>query len=125
MTEEQSFSKESEVTKLEQNLNTPIPSLSTPVLTELSIPLTPVKAQDRQSVQTEEVEPSKIRISLDVSPELYQSLSYLARNCNTTKSEVLRKAIALMEIAFTAKQNGQKLGLVEKTQRVKTEIVGI
>ncbi|OUL17661.1 DNA-binding protein [Nostoc sp. T09] len=68
---------------------------------------------------------SKIRLSLDVSPELNDIITELAQKSGSTKSDVLRKAIALMEIAIDAKDRGEKLGLVDKTQSVNTEIVGI
>lgn len=66
-----------------------------------------------------------IRLSLDVSPELNETLESLAEATHGTKSDVLRKAIALMEIAVDAKRDGLKLGVVEKDQRVATEIIGL
>ncbi len=66
-----------------------------------------------------------IRLSLDVSPELNELLENLAASTGGTKSDVLRKAIALIEIAANAKRDGLKLGLAEQNQELKTEIVGI
>lgn len=68
---------------------------------------------------------SKVRLSLDVSPELNQLLEELATATHGTKSDVLRKSIALMEVAVRAQKEGKKLGIVEKTQPVSTEIIGI
>lgn len=68
---------------------------------------------------------SKVRLSLDVSPELNEVLERLADATHGSKSDVLRKAIALMEVAVDAKENGKKLGIVERGQTVSTEIVGI
>jgi predicted transcriptional regulator len=67
----------------------------------------------------------KVRLNLDVSQELDLLLSELATKINGTKSDVLRKAIVLMEVAVRAKDHGQKLGLIDKDRRVVTEIVGL
>ena len=52
----------------------------------------------------------KVRLSLDVSPELNRILDELATKIHSTKSDVLRKAIVLMELAVQAKDHEQKLG---------------
>lgn len=67
----------------------------------------------------------KVRLSLDVSPELNDTLERLAEATHGSKSEVLRKAIALMEVAVETRRAGKKLGIVEKGQPVATEIIGI
>jgi predicted transcriptional regulator len=64
-------------------------------------------------------------LSLDISPELNDLLNDLAAKMGGTKSDVLRKAIALMEIAVDAKRQGKKFGIAEKDQQLATEIVGI
>jgi predicted transcriptional regulator len=70
-------------------------------------------------------ERTKVRLSLDISPELYDLLSDLAAKTGGTKSDVLRKAIALMEVAVEAKRQGKKFGVAEKDQQLTTEIVGL
>ncbi|MGB9182346.1 MAG: ribbon-helix-helix domain-containing protein [Pyrinomonadaceae bacterium] len=70
-------------------------------------------------------EKEKIRLSLDISPELNALLEQLAAKTGGTKSDVLRKAIALMEVAVDAKRRGLKLGLAEKDQQLATEIIGL
>ena len=67
---------------------------------------------------------TKIRLSLDVSPELNEKLEELAGELHGTKSEVLRKALALMDIAVRAKKEGRRFGIAEKDQPLATEIVG-
>lgn len=67
----------------------------------------------------------KVRLSLDVSLELNQTLEDLAEKIGGTKSEVLRKAIALMEVMVEAKQQGKRVGIADKDQPLATEIVGI
>ena len=70
-------------------------------------------------------EKGKIRLSLDISPEANALLESLASSIGGTKSEVLRKGIALMQIAIDAKRQGKKFGIAEKDQALATEIVGI
>lgn len=67
----------------------------------------------------------KVRLSLDISPELNTLLEQLAASTGSTKSEVLRKAIALMEVAVEAKRQGKKLGIAERDQQLTTEIIGL
>jgi len=67
----------------------------------------------------------KVRLSLDVSPELNRMLDELATKIHGTKSDVLRKAIVLMELAVQAKEKEQKLGIIDKDRHVVTEIVGL
>lgn len=56
----------------------------------------------------------KVRLSLDVSPELNDLLDTLAHKTHSSKSEVLRKSIALMELAVIAKEQGHTIGVAEK-----------
>ncbi len=70
-------------------------------------------------------EKTKIRLSLDVSPELNETLDDLAMKTGTTKSDILRKAIALMEVAVDAKQHQNKLGILDEQRHLVREIVGI
>jgi predicted transcriptional regulator len=66
-----------------------------------------------------------IRLSLDVSPELNSILDKMAQKTHSSKSEVLRKSIALMEVAIQEKDKGNHLGVVGKDQKVLKEIVGL
>lgn len=70
-------------------------------------------------------ERSKVRLSLDVSPEANELLERLADQIGGTKSDVLRKAIVLMEVAVQAKRDGKKFGIAEKDQQLATEIIGL
>ena len=67
----------------------------------------------------------KVRLSLDVSSELNKKLEELANETGATKSELLRKAIALMEVAVEAKRRGKKFGIAESGEQLTTEIVGL
>jgi predicted transcriptional regulator len=67
----------------------------------------------------------KVRLTVDVSPELNETLDQLADNAHLTKSEILRRAIALIKVAAQAHEKGQKLALIDKDQQGMTEIIGI
>ncbi|PSF37159.1 DNA-binding protein [Aphanothece hegewaldii CCALA 016] len=68
---------------------------------------------------------TKIRLTLDVSQELNNTLNELADDGNTTKSDILRRAIALMEIAVKAQKEGGKVMLVNNDKSETKEIVGL
>jgi predicted transcriptional regulator len=66
-----------------------------------------------------------VRLSLDVSPELNETLETLAQKIHGSKSDVLRKAVALMEVAVRAKEDKKKFGVAAPGQTLETEIVGL
>jgi hypothetical protein len=68
---------------------------------------------------------TKVRLTLDLSPELDELVGRLARITGGTKSDVMRKSIALMELAVEAKRAGKKFGVAHEGQSLATEIVGI
>lgn len=67
----------------------------------------------------------KIRLSFDISPELNNELEEIAEEVGGSKTEVFRKAIALIKVALDGKHRGLKLGLAGPDQRLATEIVGL
>ncbi len=81
-----------------------------------------IKTSNRGSPKNEK---EKVRLSLDISPELNALLELLADKTGGTKSDVLRKAISLMEVAVEAKRQGKKFGIAEKDQQLSTEIIGL
>lgn len=66
-----------------------------------------------------------IRLSLSVSPELNERLEHLASSGHTTKTEILRKAIALYDVVAEAKTEKKRLGILDQNKQLLTEIVGI
>lgn len=66
-----------------------------------------------------------VRLSLALSPELNNRLTELATVSHTTKSEVLRKAVALYDVAFEARKHQRKLGILDSENRLVTEIIGL
>ncbi|MEH1849776.1 MAG: DNA-binding protein [Nostoc sp.] len=67
----------------------------------------------------------RIKINLDLSPEVYETLNNLAQQINGDNAEVLLKAIALLEIAVEAKQKGKHIWIADDDQNLETEITGI
>lgn len=85
----------------------------------------PITRRNRVSAKPA-MEREKVRLSLDVSSELNDLLGTLAYKTHSSKSDVLRKAIALMELAVVAKEHGQTIGVAEKGgMTLLKEIVGI
>lgn len=67
-----------------------------------------------------------IKLSLEVSTELNNVLEQMVeKHVGTNKSEVLRKAIALIQVAVEAREKGQKIGIAAKGQSLATEFIGI
>lgn len=64
-------------------------------------------------------------ISLQVSPELNALLENMASESHSTKSDVMLKAIAMMDVAIKAKNNNQKVGILDLNDNLVNEIVGI
>ncbi|MDL1866457.1 DNA-binding protein [Betaproteobacteria bacterium PRO4] len=66
-----------------------------------------------------------VRLSLNISPELNERLEQLASAGHTTKTKVLRKAIALYDVVAEAKTEKKKLGILDQNKQLLVEIVGI
>jgi len=66
-----------------------------------------------------------VRLNVNITTELNDRLDFLAEKSGTTKSELLRKAIALMDLAVTERGRGNKLGILDAEQHVLREIVGV
>jgi len=69
--------------------------------------------------------PEKVRITLDLSQEMNRTLEEMVEKTGTTKTEILRKAIALVEVAMDARSKGQSLALSDRDDRVVMRIVGL
>ncbi len=67
----------------------------------------------------------KVRLNLQVSSELNDVLEEIADNSGSTKTDVIRQALALMKVAHNAKKNGKHLGLVADADKLDTEIIGL
>lgn len=81
---------------------------------------------ERELTLDQAAENEPIRLSVTVSPELNNRLEEIARASHSTKSEILRRAIALMDLAVRAEREGNKLYVSrEAPATVSREIVGI
>jgi predicted transcriptional regulator len=68
---------------------------------------------------------NRVRLNLVITKHLDDMLEKLADKHGTNKSEILRKALALFEVANEAKEQGNKLGVVSKDRQLITEIIGL
>jgi hypothetical protein len=68
---------------------------------------------------------NRVRLNLVITKQLDDMLEKLADENGTNKSEILRKALALFEVANEAKEQGNRLGVVSKDRQLLTEIVGL
>lgn len=66
-----------------------------------------------------------IRLSLDVSPEMYDMLEEMSNKAHSTKSDLMRKSLFLMMIAIREKEQGHYLGIIGKDKKLINEIVGV
>ena len=67
----------------------------------------------------------RVKVTMDLSPKLYQTLENLAKATKEDNATVLLKAIVLMELAVEAKQQGKHLWIVGENDSLESEIVGI
>ena len=67
----------------------------------------------------------QVSLSLTISKPLDDKLEKLADENDIAKSEVLRKALVLFEVAIEAREQGNKLGVLSKDRQVLAEIVGL
>jgi predicted transcriptional regulator len=69
--------------------------------------------------------PDKIKLSLEIPLELNARLEEIARELGSTKSDVLRRALALMEVAHEARKQNKIVGVLTKEQKLEKEFIGI
>jgi predicted transcriptional regulator len=75
------------------------------------------------STSAEQTKKETVRLSLDVSVELNVLINQLATDTNSTKSDVLRRAVTLLSVAVEAKRQGKKIGIAERDQPLTTAII--
>ncbi len=66
-----------------------------------------------------------VKMSLHLSPETNDTLEQLSEDNHMTKSELLRKALALIEVALKNKEKGNHLIIVDKNDKKVSEILGL
>ena len=67
----------------------------------------------------------KVRLNLQVSNELNRVLEEIADDTDSSRTDVIRQAIALLKVAHQAKKEGRHLGLAADPRQLDTEIVGL
>ena len=67
----------------------------------------------------------RVRLNLVVSSELNNTLETIAESSGSTKTDVIRQALALMNIAHRAKREAKHLGITTDANKLDTEIVGL
>lgn len=67
----------------------------------------------------------KVRLNLQLSADLNNILEEIAEAGTTTKTEVIRQALALMRVAHRVKNEGKHLGITSDPNRLDTEIIGV
>lgn len=79
-----------------------------------------------QSPASPPAPPQRVKMTVEMSADLNRTLDQLVATLGTTKSDIVRKALALLEVAAEAKQKDQILGLVNKSDgKLVTRIVGL
>jgi predicted DNA-binding protein len=66
-----------------------------------------------------------IKMSLHLSTETNNTLEQLSEKNHMTKSELLRKALALLDVALKNKEKGNHLVIVDKNDKKVSEILGL
>ncbi|WGF90568.1 ribbon-helix-helix protein, CopG family [Marinivivus vitaminiproducens] len=67
-----------------------------------------------------------VRFNMVLSDDLNSEIDKAAAQTESTKSEILRKALQLYLAALDGKRKGLKLGLVEPdSEKLRTEFVGL
>jgi predicted transcriptional regulator len=70
--------------------------------------------------------PKKVRFTLELTEDVNGFLDDVAEHAGTTKSEVLRKAVALLKASEIAKQKGRELAVIDpKSEKVVGHLVGL
>jgi predicted transcriptional regulator len=68
---------------------------------------------------------AKVRLNLQISEEINQVLEGIAEETGTTRTDVIRQALALMKVAHKARRDGKHIGLASNAAQLDTEIVGL
>ena len=66
-----------------------------------------------------------VRMSLNMSPELNEKLEKMSREAHATKTDILKKAIFLMDIAMNSKKMGNQVAVVDKKGHKVSDILGV
>ena len=65
------------------------------------------------------------RLSFNVSPEAEALLNQIADDSCLTMNDVLRRAVALLDVAYHAKKDGNRLGIFDADRKLITEYTNV
>jgi predicted transcriptional regulator len=69
--------------------------------------------------------PDSIRMSCEMSHELNVRLTEIAENSNLSLSDVMRRAVALIDLAYEAKRKGYRIGIFDANRELVTEYTDV
>lgn len=70
-------------------------------------------------------EPKKIRLSLEIPPEINRMLEEIADHLGSSKTEVIKRSLALAEAAQKARRENKIVGVMTQDHRLEKEFIGI
>jgi hypothetical protein len=69
---------------------------------------------------------AKVRMNIEVSPEVASFLEELAQEEGATKTEIVRRALSVMKAYKSQKEKGRgHMGFVSDASKLDAEIIGI
>ncbi|MEC4891866.1 MAG: hypothetical protein SAL07_10610 [Oscillatoria sp. PMC 1051.18] len=68
------------------------------------------------------VKQEKIKLTVEMSPQLYATLDTLAEKIGSDKADVLQKAIALLEVAVEALEEGKEMKIISPDETIKPKL---
>jgi hypothetical protein len=66
-----------------------------------------------------------VRMSLNISPQMAEKLEKMSEESHSSKSDVLRKALILMDIALDSQKEGLQIAIVDKDGKKVSGILGL
>ena len=70
-------------------------------------------------------EKETIRVTVDMSPEVYAMLDKLAGDANKSKADIMRLGLAMMSQAIPAIKEGKHIGIALDGDKLDKEFLGI
>lgn len=67
----------------------------------------------------------KVKLSLELPIEINERLEEIARDLGSTKTDVLRRSLALMVAAHEARKQDLIVGVMTKDHKLQKEFIGV
>lgn len=68
---------------------------------------------------------NKVKLSLELPLEINMRLEEIATELHSSKSDVLRRSLALMDAAHQARKENKIVGVLSANQTLEKEFIGI